>query len=107
MSVLERLKQLHSIGFVHRDIKPANIVIGSAPGTSNNFYLIDFGLSRKHSMTRSAPKEIFEMKNLRLTGTPIYASVNSHLGWANCFRKDDIESLMYVMVHLHTGLLPW
>lgn len=103
--MLERLKIMHSLGYVHRDIKPANIVI--SPTNPDLFYLIDFGLSRKYSSARRIPRDAYDIDNLRLTGTPIYASVNSHLGWGSCFMKDDIESLIYVLIHMTTGYLPW
>lgn len=72
--------------------------------------MIDFGLSKKISDNKE-PKfpieQIYLKKNLKLTGTPIYASCNNHLGWENSFKKDDLESLMYILIHLLTSHLPW
>lgn len=43
IQLLERLRDLHSLGYVHNDIKLENILIGyKDPG---KIYLIDFGLS--------------------------------------------------------------
>jgi serine/threonine protein kinase len=43
---MERLRDLHCIGYVHNDIKLENILIGHK--NTSKIYLIDFGLSQPY-----------------------------------------------------------
>lgn len=45
---LERIKYLHSKGFIHRDIKPENLLIGKGPRMEDTINLIDFGLTKRY-----------------------------------------------------------
>ena len=42
-----------------------------------------------------------------LKGNPLYGSVNQHLGWNKVFKKDDVESFVYLLVNIFKGWLPW
>ena len=106
--LLQRLKVLHSLGYVHGDIKPANIVFGKGK-KKNILYLIDFGITQKESSLDISKHDasIYDMENLKLNGTPLYASINLHLGWDKVFKKDDLESFVYLLIYLTKGTLPW
>lgn len=102
--ILTRIQRLHSHGFIHRDIKPDNFVIGRGDATSQ-LYMIDFGLSQ-HFRNAHTKAHLPCRNNKRLTGTARYASVNAHAGVEQS-RRDDLESLGYLMVYFLKGGLPW
>ena len=68
-------------------------------------YLIDFGLSKEYRNPNTY-KHIPCKRNLGLTGTPTFASINSHLG-LELGRRDDLESLAYILIYFLRGNLPW
>lgn len=41
-----------------------------------------------------------------MVGTALFASVNAHTGM-ELSRRDDIESLVYTLMYLRMGSLPW
>ncbi|CAG2183534.1 unnamed protein product, partial [Oppiella nova] len=68
-------------------------------------FLLDFGLSKAYRSTRNH-KHIPYKDGKPLTGTARYASLNSHLGMEQS-RRDDMESLGYLLMYLNRGCLPW
>ena len=102
IQMIERLEYVHSKRFIHRDIKPQNFLMGIKD--PEIVYLIDFGLSKKF-MSKKGKHIKFNINN-NISGTPRYCSINALRG-AEQSRRDDLESLFYVIMYLFRGNLPW
>ena len=100
--MVKRLESIHSLGLIHRDVKPDNFLFGCNDKT-DILYIIDFGLCKKYV---DGEKHIIERKGRKLIGTPNYVSINVHNG-VEASRRDDLESVVYIMSYLLYGKLDW
>ena len=104
LQMLNRIETIHSLHIIHRDIKPENFLIGKKDKLST-VYLCDFGLSKRFRDQKTG-NHIPYKNNKHFAGTPSFASVYTHLGCEQS-RRDDLESLAYILIYLGTGTLPW
>ncbi|KJH48802.1 kinase domain protein [Dictyocaulus viviparus] len=102
--MIGRIEYVHVKNFIHRDIKPDNFLMGIGRHC-NKLFLIDFGLAKKYRDSRTRV-HIPYREDKNLTGTARYASINAHLGIEQS-RRDDMESLGYVLMYFNRGTLPW
>lgn len=102
LKALDGLEEIHSAGFLHRDIKPDNISVALVP-TESTIFFIDFGLSSRYERFGS---HVAYAEGQEFTGTPYFASLNSVKG-VRPSRRDDLESLGYILLYLLQGNLPW
>lgn len=72
---------------------------------ANLVHLIDFGLSKEFRDPKTHAHIPYK-KDLGLAGTAVFASINSHLG-LELGRRDDLESLAYILFYFLWGFLPW
>ena len=100
---ITRLESIHNKGVIHCDIKPENFLIELKDKRIIN--LIDFGLSRKFRSDRTKNHIQFSITKT-MSGTARYASRNALCGF-QLSRRDDLESLCYVILYFLTKKLQW
>lgn len=114
-SQLSLIEFVHAGNYIHRDVKPDNFLVGCG-AHKNTLYIIDFGLAKRYYDPKR-DRHIRYRDGKRLTGTARYASISTHMGYgrlqrrvgltAEQSRRDDLESLAYVLIYFVRGALPW
>jgi serine/threonine protein kinase len=97
--MFERIETLHNLGYVHRDLKPSQFMFKRH---SSQLHLVDFNLARKY------PKSFayVSQHNGGFVGNVTYASISAHkIGQQT--RRDDCESVLYIIIYLLKSSLPW
>ena len=100
---IERIEFLHSKNFIHRSIKPKNLLMGVGRHC-NKLFLIDFGRAKKFRDSRTQQHNGY--REVDTFGASRYASINALFGIEQS-RRDDLESLGYVLIYFIRGSLPW
>ena len=103
IQLMDRMEYIHSKNIIHRDIKPENFTIGYHNITT--IYAIDFGISRKYRSSRTGKHVNYSLTG-KMFGTVRYVSYNGSRGVEQS-RRDDLESIGYMIIFLINGNLPW
>ena len=103
IQIIDRIEYVHSKYIIHRDIKPENFLLGYK--NNSTIYIIDFGISRKYKSSRTGKHIRFSITG-KLFGTVRYVSYNASRGVEQS-RRDDLESIGYMLLYLIKGKLPW
>jgi serine/threonine protein kinase len=93
------IETIHSKGVIHRDIKPENFMF-----KNDKLYLIDYGLSTMYIDLDN--NHIKQRYTDEIIGSKHYISLNIHNNMLPS-RRDDLESIVYVLIYLLNDNLPW
>jgi len=102
--MLNILEFIHDRHIIHRDIKPDNFLMGLKQKNAV-LYLLDFGLAKKFRSSKTLMQYPYVRKK-KMTGTARYASIHA-LEEMEQSRRDDLESMGYVLLYFLRGSLPW
>ena len=102
IQMIKLIQSLHEKDLIHRDIKPENFLFGLNK-ENKSIYIIDFGFCKTFIQN---DKHIEEKKISNLIGSRTYASINAH-NYFELSRRDDLESVGYMLVYFYLGTLSW
>jgi serine/threonine protein kinase len=100
IEMISIIETIHKYRYIYRDIKPNNFMFDE----NKNLYIVDFGLAKQYMNKKN--EHIPYNHDRPLIGTARYASVNMHIG-IEPSRRDDLESIGYVLIYFAKGRLPW
>lgn len=78
--------------------------MGRLPSNWRVVYMLDFGLARQYLNLQGEVRTPRPVAGFR--GTVRYASFNTHLN-KELGRHDDLWSMLYMLIEMVTGQLPW
>ena len=104
IQILERIKYIHNKNIIHCDICPNNFVLGIGR-FQNIIYMTNFNSAKRYKDKNTLEHIKYKLSN-NFRGNYIFASVNALRG-VELSRRDDLESLGYILIYFLKGGLPW
>lgn len=104
--IVSIIEYCNSRGVIHRDIQPQNFCMG----LDNNFFHVHLtNFERSKILKSDNQNELVqesESDSEEFVGDPMFTSIAYH-NMEELSVKDDLESLIYMMLFMMTGSLPW
>lgn len=103
MRVVKALKQLHALGYIHRNISDDALFydVHNVNQSNQKVYLMMYEQAKKVK-----PLITMNKGERDYIGSCLFAPVAAHRR-EHQLKKDDMESLAYLLSFLHIGALPW
>jgi len=103
LQIIDILEYIHSKNIIHRDLKPDCFLVGNINKAKIN--IIDFGFASNFIDPKLGLP--YPLKTDSFVGNYKFTSFNSIVFGYNKSRRDDIESLAYILIYFLKGSLPW
>lgn len=121
IQLINIIRKLHSVGILHNDLKPSNIGYGLFEDKKiikdNKIILLDYGYCNRYIYNRFMEDDkgnivtigkihCSSKKTFHFLGT--YSFMSEEILKGNPpSRKSELENLIYVLIYLFNGSLPW
>ena len=104
IQILERIKFIHNKNVIYCNINPNNFALGFGR-FQNLIYMTNFKLAKRYRDKNTLEHIKYNISN-DIKENYIFASINSLRG-VEFSRRDDLESLGYMLIYFLKGGLPW
>ena len=102
IQMIDRIEYIHSKKIIHTNLKPNSFLLGKN-SKSHILYLSDFCLAKKYWINDGHIKFSKGKTNF---GSVKFLSGNALNGY-ELSRRDDLESIAYIIIYFLKGCLPW
>lgn len=98
------VEEFHTNGLIHRNINPSNFIVDLV-ARPKSFFVVDYKLARAYADKLTKAHTPYR-ENVKLRLNLRFGSLAAQRGCEQS-RRDDVESLGYVLVYFMKGKLPW
>lgn len=109
--ILDRIEWVHSKSLTYNDICPQNFLVGLKQ-KADKIFMVDFGNCKKFLDDKNKHIEFSSDKNpfpsdIRFKSVHAHIKKSKSVRQLDLSRRDDLESLGYMIIYLLNGQLPW